>query len=138
MNGIVHSMDNCKFVPLVLLDLSVTFDTVDHGILLEVLHKLIDSGFSVNDIPLSWFCWWLTSSTRSISVNGGQSERSVVVCRVAQGPVLGSVQFTCYTEDVVEAFHSNSVRHHLFADDQQLYSTTTILMKLVSVSSAVF
>jgi hypothetical protein len=31
------------------------------------------------------------------------------------------LKFITYTEDVVEIFKRNLVRHHLFADDKQLY-----------------
>jgi len=51
MNDIIRSIDDGKVVPLVLLDPSAAFDTVDHDILLEVLQNR----FSINDIPLSWF-----------------------------------------------------------------------------------
>jgi hypothetical protein len=47
MNEIIRSINDGKVVPLALLDLSVAFDTVDHDVLLEVLHKR----FLVNDIP---------------------------------------------------------------------------------------
>jgi len=39
MNDIIRSIDDGKVVPLVLLDLSAAFDTVDHDILLEVLQN---------------------------------------------------------------------------------------------------
>jgi len=51
MNDIIRSVDDGKVVPLNLFDLSAAFDTVDHGILLEVHHNR----FSVTDISLSWF-----------------------------------------------------------------------------------
>jgi len=57
------------------------------------------------------------------------------------GKVVWSLdEFISYTEDVVVVFHSNSVHHHLFADDKQIYSATSIAdtMQLVSVSSAAF
>jgi hypothetical protein len=122
MNDIICSIDDGKVVPLVLLDLSAAFDTVDHDILLEVLQNR----FSVNDIALSWFRSYLTDRTQSINVNGFQSARSAVTCSVPQGSVLGAIEFICYTEDVVAVFVRNSVDHHLYADDKQLYSATTV------------
>jgi len=50
----------------------------------------------------------------------------VIYCSVPQGSVLGSIEFISYTEEVVVVFHSNLVHHHLFADDMQLYSATSI------------
>ena len=122
MNDVIRNIDDGKVVPLVLLDLSAAFDTVDHEILLEVLHKC----FLVDDIPLSWFRSYLTGRTQSISVNGVQSVKSSVACSVPQGSVLGATEFISYTADVVEVFQRHSVLHHLFADDKQLYLATTI------------
>jgi hypothetical protein len=45
---------------------------------------------------------------------------------VPQGSVLGPLEFISYTDDVVEVFQKNSVRYHLFADDKQVYCSTTI------------
>ena len=49
-NEIVHSTDTGFVSALVLLDLSPAFDTVDHGILLEVTKR-----FSVENLELDWF-----------------------------------------------------------------------------------
>jgi len=81
---------------------------------------------SINDVPLSWFHSYLTDRTQSINVNGFQWVCSAVACRVPQGSVLGAIEFICYTEDVVAVFNCNSVDHHLYADDKQLYSVTTV------------
>jgi hypothetical protein len=59
-------------------------------------------------------------------VNGLQSACSAVACSVPQGSVLGAIEFICYTEDVVAVFHHNSVNHHLYADDKQIYTATTV------------
>jgi len=64
MNDIIRSSEDGKVVPLVLLNLSAAFDTVDHDILLEVLHNR----FLINDIPFSWFHSYLTDRTRSINM----------------------------------------------------------------------
>ena len=122
MNDILRSIDDGKVVPLVLLDLSAAFDTVDHDILIEVLQNRL----SVNDIALSWFRSYLTNRTQSINVDGLQSACGAVACSVPQGSVLGAIKFICYTEDVVGVFIRNSVDHHLYADDKQLYSATTV------------
>jgi len=66
VNDIIQSIDDGEVVPLVLLDLSAAFDTVDHGVLQEVLNNR----FSVTDISLLWLRLYLTGKTQSISVNG--------------------------------------------------------------------
>jgi len=76
MHDIIRSIDDGKVVPLVPLDLSAAFDTVDYYIPLEVLQNR----FLINDIPLSWFDSYLTDRTQSINVNGFQSVCRGVVC----------------------------------------------------------
>ena len=121
MNDVIRSVDDCKAVPLVLLDLSAAFDTIDHEFLLEVLRIR----FSISDISQPGFHSYMTVRTRSISVNGVESAHSAVACSVPQWSVLRSIQFISYTEDVDEVLHSNSVLRYLFADNKQLYSAST-------------
>ena len=122
MNDVIRSIDDGNIVALVLLDLSAAFDTVDHDTLLDILHDR----FAVTDIPLTWFRSYMSDRTQSVSVNGAESAPVVVSCSVPQGSVLGPLEFISYTDDVVEVFQKNSVRHHLFADDKQVYCSTTI------------
>ena len=122
LNDIIRAVDNSEVTALVLLDLSAAFDTVDHSTLLDVLHRR----FAVEGIPLLWFQSYLTNRTQSFSVAGVQSKSFGMDCSVPQGSVLGPLEFISYTEDVVEVISRNLVRHHLFADDKQLYRSGKI------------
>ena len=51
VNDILWAMEHQKVTPLVAIDLSTAFDTVDHNILLSVLEKK----FGVRDTCLDWF-----------------------------------------------------------------------------------
>ena len=106
-----------------LLDLSSAFDTVDHETLLNVLnHWLL-----IDEPPLKWLRSYLTACTQVFSVNGAESASLPVDCSVPQGSVLGPIQFISYTEDVTVIFDTHKLRHHLFADDKQRYSSVTVL-----------
>ena len=50
-NDIVDNMDNGKVTALTLLDLSAAFDTIDHSILLQRLHRY----FGISSPALQWF-----------------------------------------------------------------------------------
>ena len=50
-NDIVDNMDNGKVTALTLLDLSAAFDTIDHSILLQRLHRY----FGISGPALRWF-----------------------------------------------------------------------------------
>ena len=74
-------MENQKNSPLVLLDLSSTFDTVDHDILLQV----IDINFGVKDNALQWFDRYLRLRCFTVCVNGTYSSKKETSFSVPQG-----------------------------------------------------
>jgi len=59
-NDIVRAVDKGQVVPLVLLDFSSAFDTVDHDCLLSVLQRR----FSVDGDAMTWFRSYLADRTR--------------------------------------------------------------------------
>jgi Reverse transcriptase (RNA-dependent DNA polymerase) len=122
MNDIIRAIDGGEVTALVLLDLSAAFDTVDHSTLLDILHRR----FAVERISLLWFNSYLSNQSQSFFFDGVQSKSIIVDCSVPQGSILGPLEFIYYTEDVVDIFERNLVRHHLFADDKQLYRSGKI------------
>jgi len=117
-NDIVCAVDSGQLVPLVLLDLSSAFDTVDHDCLLMILRNR----FTVEGRAMDWFQSYLSERTQTFTAADSQSNSIAVNCSVPQGSVLGPIQFISYTEDVAELFNRHSVDFHLFADDTQLYT----------------
>ena len=51
VNNILWAMEHKNITILVIIDLSAAFDTVDHKVLLEALHKC----FGVESRALDWF-----------------------------------------------------------------------------------
>ena len=51
MDDILWSMEKQEVVPLVAINLSAAFDTVDHDLLLAVLRKK----FGIDQVALKWF-----------------------------------------------------------------------------------
>jgi len=45
---------------------------------------------------------------------------------ISQGSVLGPLEFVAYTEGVIEIMHQYQLRHHIYADDIQLYAHSTL------------
>ena len=70
-NDIALSIDNQRSVILVLLDLSATFDTVDHRLLCSRLSTL----FGICDMALDWLFSYLSDRTQFVEVNDGISSR---------------------------------------------------------------
>ena len=78
-------MDNQEVTCLVLLDLSATFDTIDHDLLLNRLH--LRYGF--DETILNWISSYLRSRTQQVLIGGNTfSNLSQLKCGIPQGSVL--------------------------------------------------
>ena len=127
-NDIVHSTDIGFVSALVLLDLSAAFDTVDHGILLEVLTER----FGVENFELDWFRSYHTGCTQTFTTPSGSLAPVALTCSDPQGSGIGPEEFIMYTENIKETIDRFIINHHLYAEDSQLL-THIKLMQLWSI-----
>ena len=102
-SDLIDAMISGRLVLLSLLDLSAAFDTVD---LLSYVNGC--------PRPLEFH-----ESHCNGSILSSRIERSQCFCRV---PVLRQLLFTLYTADVGKVIKAQSLLHHNYADDNQLYS----------------
>ena len=79
-NDLVRVVNDCRVSQLVLLDLSATFDTVDHQILLCVL----SDHFSISSTAFRWFQSYLSERTQSFVHAGLATDCFSVTCSVPQ------------------------------------------------------
>jgi len=100
-----------------LLDLTATFDTVDHAILIERLRLT----FGVVDSAVHWMTLYLTGRTQYVRYHGEVSNTTHVYCDVPQGSVLGPVLFLLYVADVIELVKECGLIPHTFSDNLQIY-----------------
>lgn len=114
-NDMVSTVDRGEVGALVLLDMSAAFDTIDHGIMLDVLQRR----FAVRDAALEWFASYFVDRTQVVVTGTDSSSASELRIGTPQGSVLGPRSFVAYAEDVTEVFQEHRVHHHLFADDMQ-------------------
>ena len=105
---------------LTLLDLSATFDTIDHIILLDRLNVY----YGLSELALGWFKSYLSGRTHSVKVGSTLSHPAALHYGVPQGSVLGPILFSLYTNPIGSIIHSHSsINYHFYADDAQLYIT---------------
>jgi len=108
-------MDQGHVGALMLLDLSAAFDTVDHGVLNDVMQHR----FGVCGNALEWLADFLTDRTQIVRVGSSESAALILKYGVPQGSVTGPKRFTEYTEDATLILTKHDLAHHLFADDTQ-------------------
>ena len=100
------------FCFLLQFDFSKAFDKIKHSVLMKKLARM--------NIPRSLFLLikdFLTGRTKSVNVDGYQSEKRLVSCGV-QGSVLGPILLLIYINDLPNVVFSS--RALLFADDLKL------------------
>ena len=118
---VLMSLDEGNMSILTLLDLSAAFDTIDHTTLLSRLSKL----YGVSGSALAWFESYLRDRTQTVLVDGQTSDAAVLSFGVPQGSVLGPILFILYTKPLSSLIQSHSVSNQSFADDTQLYNSTS-------------
>ena len=110
-------MDRNRVTLLVVLDLSATFDTVDH----QVLIRRLESSFEITGTALSWFSSYLSQRSQRICYEGCISKTFDLHHGVPQGSCLGPLLFTVYASKLFQVIKSHLPDTHAYADDTQLY-----------------
>ena len=98
--------------PLVAIDLSATCDTVDHDILLNVLHDK----FNLEGTAAQWFESYLRPRNFKVQINYSLSEPIDLPFCVLQGSVAGPVAYSAYASTLREVILPQ-VDLHGYADD---------------------
>ena len=98
------------------------FDTVDDDILLQRLEKT----FGFSGLLLKWLRSYLSNRMQNVYLNGTTNVARPVTCDVPQGSVLEPLLFTLYTVDIGEIIQSHGLKHHSYADDNQVYAARSL------------
>ena len=119
-NDILLNMAKGAVTALTLLDLSATFDTIGHTIILDRLNVY----YGISELALGWFKSYLSGRTHSVKVRSTLSHPAVLHYGVPQGSVLVPILFSLHTNPIGTIIHSHSsINYHFYADDTQLYIT---------------
>ena len=91
VNDILHSVDSGNVCALVLLDLSAAFDTVDHGLLLNIVSSRFGFGGPVHQ----WLQSYLTGRTQTVSINDQLSTPTTLCVECPKGRSWGRHNSLC-------------------------------------------
>ena len=86
----MKALDEGNFACGIFVDLEKAFDTVDHNILKKLDH------YGVRGISNKWFESYLTDRKQFVSINGFNSNISIITSGVPQGSVLGPLLFLLF------------------------------------------
>ena len=78
------TLDNKRYGCGIFIDLQKAFDTVSH----EILHKKLEP-YGIRGSNLKWFHSYLSDRNQFVYINGNDSTKIEISCRVPQGSVLG-------------------------------------------------
>ena len=103
-----------KLVGSVFLDLSRTFDTINHGKLINELER-----YGVSGQELGWFTDYLFNRHQTVDINKSTSPAEPLYCGVPQGTILGPLLFVVFFNDLsTQLKNSNMIQ---YADDTVIY-----------------
>ena len=98
-------MNEGKLLVLVLKDLSATFHTIDHDILLHRLHHI----FSIQGTVLSWFRYCLIKRFQIVSIKSTHSYQNELCNSVLQSNVLVPILLILYTQPLTSVIFKHSI-----------------------------
>ena len=115
---ILYTLNSKTCCQLILLDLSSTFDTLDHNILIS-RHTLM----GIYGLLLKWFTSYLTNRNISIMIDKYYTPLSPLNHGIPQGSVLGPSLFSIYISPISDLIKNfPNILYHIFTDDIQLFT----------------
>ena len=115
INDILWGLDNQNITSTVIMNLCTAFDTVDHDVLLTILHY----HFGIKGTSFIWFENYLQPRFFKIAVDGKYSNPGELTYGVPQGLCNSANLITCYcwlTKDQI----NDSITPTAFADDHSI------------------
>ena len=101
------------------MDLSKTFDTLNHQILLKKLNY-----YGITGTALQWFSSYLNGRKQYVELDGTSSDLLPLSTGVPQGSILGPLLSLIYMNDIPSP--TNFFRFILYADGTTLITTINI------------
>ncbi len=111
------TLDTLRFLFFYNVDLSATFDTVDHSTLLSRLESWVGLKATV----LNWFQSYLSDRKFLVKLGNFTSYPAPLSCGLHQGSILSPSLFSLYMLPLGSNLRKHGVSFHFYADDNHIY-----------------
>ena len=111
-NNILWNMERKEVPAVIVLDMSTAFDTIDHNLLLYILHKR----YGITDIALQWYWGYLRPQGMKVHINDAYSSSRTLNYSVPQGSASGAKLFTAYCAPIKSVIPAGIIINR-FTDD---------------------
>ena len=120
-NDVLCSMDLQCVTPLLAIDLSVAFGTVNHSIMISVLERR----FGITNNALKWFHEYLCDRSIAVEINGTISSELALPFSVLQGSCASPVLFNLYISTLYQTLQDQGSGSEVigYADDTSAYKS---------------
>ena len=108
-------MEHQQVSALILLDLSASFNTVEHSIHIEVLNNK----FGATGTALQWFKDYLANRKFKVFINKNYSDWKYLSFLVPQESINGPVLFNSYSSTIIDVIDTE-ITVNAFTDDHSL------------------
>ena len=110
-------MDRGQVNCLIMLDLSASFDTVNHELLINQLHFR----FSFEGTIWKWLLQYLIGRTQRVALYDDAQSKPIELAQGApQESILGPILFTLYIRPLGGICRKHHINFHSYADDKQI------------------
>ena len=128
VDKIVQATNNDEVTAGFILDLSNSFDTIRHDILLDKM-----AHYGIRGLALEWFKNYLTNRKQFVDYNGHVSELRLITSGMPQGSILGPLVFIIYVNDIPNSVPELSLI--LYADDTSAFTSNKDISLLNNIMS---
>jgi hypothetical protein len=123
VDDVLENINYKEKTALCFIDIRKCFDTINHRILLQKLHK-----YGIRNNELKWFTSYLKDRSQVVCKNNTLSDLRNINIGVPQGTILGPILFLLYVNDLSNAVISSNI--NVFADDVVIYSSSNCMTEL--------
>ena len=116
MNKVANAVDSQKYLAGIFLDLSKTFDTLDHAILLSKLEAR-----GITGAAQRWLTDYFRNRIQYVQIEDSKSDALRQICGVPQASLLGPLFFIIYINDLPACSICNELEFILFAKETSIF-----------------